>query len=183
MVVREDFMTTQNFFLKSMGCKSNQFEGALIIEKLIEAGFNQVFDIKSADYYILNSCSVTHKSDNEALYLLRNAFNINPNIKTVLTGCVAQIEKEKLLQEDYIHFVFGNDDKFNIVDFLNNDVKSSVLDIMQLDKFNYQVLKDTSKTRLSLKIQDGCNNRCAYCIIPLLEVNLVVWIVILLSNK
>ena len=75
-------MTTKNFFLKSMGCKSNQFEGALIIEKLIEAGFNQVFDIKSADYYILNSCSVTHKSDNEALYLLRNAFNINPNMAT-----------------------------------------------------------------------------------------------------
>ena len=159
-------MTTKKFLLKSMGCKSNQFEGALIIEKLVEAGFEQVFDIHSADYFILNSCSVTHKSDNEALYILRNAYNTNPNIKNIITGCVAQIEKEELLQEDYIHYVFGNNDKFNIVELLLNDVKSSVLDIMQLNEFNYQTLKDTSKTRLSLKIQDGCNNRCAYCIIP-----------------
>lgn len=159
-------MSRNTFFIKSMGCKSNQFEGSLIIENLVKNGFTQVNKPDEADYYILNSCSVTHKSDNETMYILRNALHLHPDIKTVLTGCVAQIEKEKLLNEDYIHYVFGNDDKFKIGEFLKNEIKSSVSDIMTVDKFNYQILEDTTKTRLSLKIQDGCNNRCAYCIIP-----------------
>ena len=159
-------MSNNTFYLKSMGCKSNQFEGAIIIENLQKLGFTQVCEIKDADYYILNSCSVTHKSDNEALYLLRNAVHLYPNIKTVLTGCVAQISKEKLLEMPYIHYVFGNDDKFRLGEFLLNDEHSHVTDIMDIDGFNYQVLNDTTKTRYSLKIQDGCNNRCSYCIIP-----------------
>lgn len=159
-------MSRNTFFIKSMGCKSNQFEGSLIIENLVKNGFTQVNKPDEADYYILNSCSVTHKSDNETMYILRNALHLHPDIKTVLTGCVAQIEKEKLLNEDYIHYVFGNDDKFKIGEFLKNEIRSSVSDIMTVDKFNYQILEDTTKTRLSLKIQDGCNNRCAYCIIP-----------------
>lgn len=159
-------MSRNTFFIKSMGCKSNQFEGSLIIENLVKNGFTQVNKPDEADYYILNSCSVTHKSDNETMYILRNAVHLHPDIKTVLTGCVAQIEKEKLLNEDYIHYVFGNDDKFKIGEFLKSEIKSSVSDIMTVDKFNYQILEDTTKTRLSLKIQDGCNNRCAYCIIP-----------------
>lgn len=156
----------KTFILKSMGCKSNQFEGSLLIERLINAGFIQVKDYKSADYFILNSCSVTHKSDNEALYMLRNAYNLNRNIKNVITGCVAQIEKDKLLELPYVHYVFGNNDKFNIIDYLNSETNSVVSDIMNISAFNYQALNDTTKTRLSLKIQDGCNNRCAYCIIP-----------------
>lgn len=156
----------KRFILKSMGCKSNQFEGSLLIEKLVDADFVQVKDYKSADYFILNSCSVTHKSDNEALYLLRNAKNINPNLKNIITGCVAQIEKDKLLELPYIDYVFGNDDKFNIANLIQDNTINAVSDIMNIDSFNYQVLNNTTKTRLSLKIQDGCNNRCAYCIIP-----------------
>ena len=159
-------MQNGKFFIKSMGCKSNQFEGSLIIENLLKSEFEQTFDIKTADFYILNSCSVTHKSDNETLYLLRNAKHLYPSIKTVLTGCVAQIEKEKLLELDYIDYVFGNNDKFNLGEFLLKDKRSVISDIMRIPEFNYQVLDNTSKTRLSLKIQDGCNNRCSYCIIP-----------------
>lgn len=153
------------FFIKSMGCKSNQFEGDLIAENLVKKGFVRTYELDEAKYYILNSCSVTHKSDTETLYILRNAKHKYPNLKTVLTGCVAQIEKENLLEHDYIDFVFGNDDKFKMAEFLNLK-KSQVSDIMLLDKFNYQILDNTNKTRFSLKIQDGCNNRCAYCIIP-----------------
>ena len=159
-------MSRKTFYIKSMGCKSNQFEGDLIIQNLTKDGYTQVFSVDEADYYILNSCSVTHKSDNEALYLLRNVCHLHPEIKTVITGCVAQIEKDKLLDYDYVHYVFGNDDKFSMAKFLDNSTNNSVSDIMKIDKFNYQVLNDTRKTRLSLKIQDGCNNRCAYCIIP-----------------
>ena len=154
------------FFLKSMGCKSNQFEGQIITEKLIEKGFESVKDFKDADFYILNSCTVTHKSDSETLYLLRNAKHLKPSIKTVLTGCLAQVDKDELTKLDYVDYLFGNDDKFNLADFLENDETNIVSDIMELKDFNPQVLKDTTKTRISLKIQDGCNNRCSYCIIP-----------------
>lgn len=152
-----------------MGCKSNQFEGAIIIENLTQNGLVQVKNIEDADIYILNSCSVTHKSDNEALYLLRNAKHKNSNIYTVLTGCVAQIEKEKLLEYDFVDIVVGNDEKlsfYEILEHAKNNFPCHVTDIMQLDKFNKVVLGDMTKTRVSLKIQDGCDNRCAYCIIP-----------------
>ena len=89
----------QKFFLKSMGCKSNQFEGQIVSEKLVEAGYIEAKKIEDADFYILNSCSVTHKSDNEAMYLLRHAKGLG--LKTILTGCIAQIEKEKLF--DFIN--------------------------------------------------------------------------------
>lgn len=154
------------FYLKSMGCKSNQFEGQIIIEKLLEKGFESVKDFKDADFYILNSCTVTHKSDSETLYLLRNAKHLKPSIKTVLTGCLAQVDKDELAKLDYVDYLFGNDDKFNLADYLENEETNIVSDIMELKDFNPQVLKDTTKTRISLKIQDGCNNRCSYCIIP-----------------
>ena len=154
----------KKFYLKSMGCKSNQFEGQIVAQKLCEAGFVEVKNQKEADFYILNSCSVTQTSDNEAMYLLRHAHGLG--LKTILTGCIAQIEKEKLLQEPYIDYVYGNEDKFNIANLLLNKEKFAVKDLMSENEFCEIVLDDTSKTRISLKIQDGCDNRCSYCIIP-----------------
>ena len=147
-----------------MGCKSNQFEGQIVAQKLCNAGFIEVKNQKDANFYILNSCSVTQTSDNEAMYLLRHAHGIG--LKTILTGCIAQIEKEKLLQESYIDYVYGNEDKFNIAKLLLNEEKFAVKDLMSENEFCEVVLDDTSKTRISLKIQDGCDNRCSYCIIP-----------------
>ena len=147
-----------------MGCKSNQFEGQIVAEKLVEAGYVQMHKLEDAEYYILNSCSVTHKSDNEAMYLLRHAHSLG--LKTVLTGCIAQIEKVKLLKEDYIDYVFGNEDKFNLAEYLDNEQSYVVKDLMVEKEFCPVVLNDTTKTRISLKIQDGCDNRCSYCIIP-----------------
>lgn len=150
-----------------MGCKSNQFEGQIVTQKLVETGFesiNKIDELNEGDYYILNSCSVTHKSDNEAMYLLRHAHSLG--LKTVLTGCIAQIEKEKLLSEPFIDFVFGNEDKFEMPTHLKNNEEFAVKDLMSSGDFYKVTLEDTSKTRISLKIQDGCDNRCSYCIIP-----------------
>lgn len=147
-----------------MGCKSNQFEGQIVVQNLVEAGYQEVKKQEDADYYILNSCSVTHKSDNEALYLLRHAHSIG--LKTVLTGCVAQIEKEKLLEEPFIDFVYGNEDKFKIAELLKENKEFAVKDLMSEQEFCKVTLEDTTKTRISLKIQDGCDNRCSYCVIP-----------------
>lgn len=148
-----------------MGCKSNQFEGSIIIENLVKNGLKQVFDIREADLYILNSCSVTHKSDNEAFYLLRSAKHKNTSVKTVLTGCIAQIEKEKLLENEFIDFIVGNDNKLHLFEEISKNVRLNVSDVMLQDVFNEVELTDMSKTRASLKVQDGCDNRCAYCII------------------
>ena len=147
-----------------MGCKSNQFEGQIVAEKLVKAGYLQAQKEQDADIYILNSCSVTHKSDNEAMYLLRHAHGLG--LKTILTGCIAQIDKDKLLEESYIDYVYGNEDKFRIADLLKNDEHFVVKDLMGENEFCEVTLNDTTKTRMSLKIQDGCDNRCAYCIIP-----------------
>ena len=148
-----------------MGCKSNQFESSIIEENLKKNGLGKVNNIKEADIFILNSCSVTHKSDNEAFYHLRAAKHKNKHIINILTGCIAQIEKEKLLEYDFIDYVIGNDEKLHIYNYLSADKHFCAKDIMQLDKFNKVELLDTTKTRASLKIQDGCDNRCSYCII------------------
>lgn len=155
----------KKFNIHTMGCKSNQFESAIIEENLIEHGYKKVQNIEDADIYILNSCSVTHKSDNEAMYLLRSAKHKNPNILTIATGCMAQIEKEELLENDFIDFVIGNDEKLHLYDYINSDERFSANDILKQTEFNKVELFDTTKTRASLKIQDGCDNRCTYCII------------------
>ena len=154
----------KNFILKTMGCKSNQYEGQIIENKLTNAGYNKVLELNEADIFILNSCSVTHKSDKEAMYYLRQAHKLG--LKTILTGCIAQIEKDNLLKEPYIDIVLGNEDKFDIVNFLKNNTIISVKDLMTKKEFYKVSLLDNYKTRASLKIQDGCDNRCSYCIIP-----------------
>ena len=138
----------KKFYLKSMGCKSNQFEGQIVAQELSKNGYSQVNDTKNANFYILNSCSVTHKSDNEALYLLRHAHSLG--LKTILTGCIAQIEKEKLLQEPYIDYVFGNQDKFNIANLIEADEKIAIKDLMSETNFYNITLDDTTKTRMFL---------------------------------
>ena len=158
----------KKFYIHTMGCKSNQFEGAIIKENLLKNGFTETNRIEDADIYVLNSCTVTHKSDNEAFFLLRNAKHKNPEILTVLTGCLAQTEKENLLKNDFVDMVLGNNEKLNISIYLTNYIvkDAHAADIMDCEKFNKVVLTDMTKTRVSLKIQDGCDNRCSYCIIP-----------------
>ncbi len=156
----------KKFYIHTMGCKSNQFESSIIIENLTSNGLEQVKNVEEADYFILNSCTVTHKSDNEAFYLLRNAKHKNANVVNILTGCIAQVEKEELLKKDYIDIVIGNDEKLKLFDYLQSGEKFVAGDIIHQQNFNLAVLSDMTKTRASLKIQDGCDNRCTYCIIP-----------------
>ena len=158
----------KKFYIHTMGCKANQFESSIIAEDLEKNGIAQTKNIYDADYYILNSCTVTHKSDSEAMYLLRSAKHKNPSILTILTGCIAQTEKAKLLENDFIDYVIGNNEKLTLYEILNENKNSRciVADIMEQKSFNRVILHDMSKTRATVKIQDGCDNRCSYCIIP-----------------
>ncbi len=160
----------KKFYIHTMGCKSNQFESDIIKENLIKNGLQEAENIETSDIFVLNSCTVTHKSDNEAFYLLRNAKHKKPDIINILTGCVAQIEKNRLSENDFIDYIIGNDEKLNLYEILQQiiDAKENcaVSDIMLLTQFHNTPLEDTFKTRASVKIQDGCDNRCSYCIIP-----------------
>ena len=99
---------------------------------MVEAGFTEVKKLEEAETFILNSCSVTHKSDDEAMYHLRHAKNLG--LKTILTGCIAQIEKEKLLDKPFIDAVYGNEDKFNMVELLKKEENYAVIDLMNKKK-------------------------------------------------
>ncbi len=156
----------KKFVIKTLGCKTNQVESALIAEILTKNNFKEIDDIKLADYYILNSCSVTHIADNKNLSFIRRAKRENPNIKTIVTGCMAQLQKENLLKYSDIDFVIGNYEKNDIAQILLNEEKLCVSDIFSHDLFRYEKLHNTQRTRASVKIQDGCNNRCSYCTIP-----------------
>lgn len=156
----------KKFIIKTHGCKSNQLESTVIKEKLLAESFEIVSNVEESDFFILNSCSVTENADNEALRTLRTAKAKNPDIITVLTGCSAQLNSAKLLELPCVDFVLGNNDKFNIVNILNSK-NSMVTDIFEIEEFNNQIIHDYSNTRGYLKVQDGCNNYCSYCTIPL----------------
>ena len=154
------------FLIKTLGCKTNQVESALIAEILSDNGFVETENIEEADFYILNSCSVTHVADSKNLAYLRRAKRENPNIKIVVTGCMAQLEKDNLLKNGVADFVVGNFEKNDIAKILSGNQKMAVSDIFSHDLFRYEKLRQTQRTRASVKIQDGCNNRCSYCTIP-----------------
>lgn len=156
----------KKFIIKTLGCKTNQVESALMAEILTKKGYIETDNIADADYYILNSCSVTHIADSKNLSFLRRAKRENPEIKTVVTGCMAQLEKDSLLQEGISDFVIGNHEKNDIAEILKNDKNYCLTDIFSHDEFRHEKLHQTHRTRASVKIQDGCNNRCTYCTIP-----------------
>ena len=105
----------KKFIIKTLGCKTNQVESALIAEILTSNNYIETNSIEDANYYILNSCSVTHIADTKNLSYLRRARRENPNLKIVVTGCMAQLEKENLLKDNIADFVIGNNEKADIV--------------------------------------------------------------------
>lgn len=159
----------KKFVLKSLGCKQNQLEGQIIQDELLSFGFKTANSINEADFFILNSCSVTSSADSEAKYLINKVKRENPETKIILTGCFAQTYKQ---HPDYdfssVDLVLGNSEKMNITEYLKNQKEDNffVCDIFQKKEFENKFLKNPYSTRVSIKIQDGCNNRCSYCIIP-----------------
>lgn len=155
----------KKFAIKSLGCKQNQLEGQIIQNELLKLGY-EISSLNEADIYILNSCTVTSHSDSQVNYLLNHAKKINPNIKTVLAGCVAQTYKQhENFDYSNIDLVLGNSEKIYIEEYIDK-TGFFVDDIFSKQKFDGKFLLEPNSTRVSIKIQDGCNNRCAYCIIP-----------------
>lgn len=162
---------SRKFVIKTLGCKTNAIEGQIIIDELEKMGFLQVQDCKDADIFILNSCSVTSHSDSQSSYLLNRAKRENPLIKNILTGCVAQtIGLHKNFDTKNIDLILGNDEKLELRKYIDELFKGHknklVGDIFKIKEFNHKIVENPYQTRPSIKIQEGCNNRCSYCIIP-----------------
>lgn len=159
-----------SFFVKSLGCKTNHIEGQLIEQELVKAGYQPVKNQEECDFFILNTCSVTSHADNQALYIIKQFRFKNPEAKVILTGCFAQTARDrKDLDADII---LGNDEKLEIVKYIEyakNGINKSqryVEDIFNIKEFHHKKLEFLNTTRPSIKIQEGCSNRCSYCIIP-----------------
>lgn len=163
--------------LHNLGCKVNSYETEAMTQLLKKAGYEIVSFQDQADVYIINTCSVTNKADRKSRQMLHKAKKQNPNAVVVATGCYVQTATEKVAQDLSIDLVVGNNRKKDIVEILNEyyaekeageQVKEEyVIDINHTDEYeDLEISTVTEHTRAHLKIQDGCNNFCSYCIIP-----------------
>ncbi|MBC7961701.1 MAG: tRNA (N(6)-L-threonylcarbamoyladenosine(37)-C(2))-methylthiotransferase MtaB [Steroidobacteraceae bacterium] len=152
--------------ITTLGCKTNQFESAAMIEQLEKAGYRVVPFGEPSDIYIINSCTVTARTDAETRRLIRRARRTNPQARIVATGCYAQVAPGDLERMPELDSVLGNREKQEIVALLES-VSHQVSDISV--KSEGEPLKLTSfaeHTRAFLQAQNGCNSFCAYCIVP-----------------
>ncbi len=156
----------------TLGCKVNQYDSDAVVEKFIKDGYTLVDFSESADVYLVNTCTVTHLSDRKCRQMLRRTKKINPSSILIAMGCYAQIAKEKLQEEvPEIDIIVGTDNRNSIIDlirlFKDNNIKNDITNIMDVEEYEeLSISTTTSKTRAYLKIQEGCNNYCSYCIIP-----------------
>ena len=159
----------------TLGCKVNQYETNAMMQKMIEAGFEIVDFEQKADVYIINTCTVTNMADKKSRQMLRRVKEINPNSILVAVGCYAQVAKEKLEQIPEIDLILGINEKNDIVTYIQtilrdkeqNNCISQVSDVSNQKEFlDFGNVTYTEKTRAVIKVQDGCNQFCSYCIIP-----------------
>ena len=157
----------------TLGCKVNQYETNAMIQKFKEAGY-EIVDMNNdiSDICVVNTCTVTNISDRKSRYELRKVKDKNKKAIIVATGCYAQVSKEELEEMPEIDIVLGNTEKKDIVkyveEFINNKEKIVEIDDIGMQKEFSEMghITYTEKTRAVIKIQDGCNQFCSYCIIP-----------------
>lgn len=143
-----------------------------MIQKFKEANYEIVDFEDFADIYIVNTCTVTNMSDRKSREMLRRAKKVNPNGIVVACGCYAQVAKEEVEKIEEIDFVLGTNEKILIVDYVENFLKSKennieLDDVLHNPEYSeFGSVTYTEKTRAVIKIQDGCDRFCTYCIIP-----------------
>ncbi len=152
------------------GCKVNQYETNAIAQKFIEKGYTKVEFDEKADIYIINTCTVTSMADKKSRQIIRQAKTHNKNAIVVATGCYAQVSKAELEKIEELDIIVGNTEKNNIVKIVeeySNSKEEEVGKIEEEKEFqDFGTVTYTEKTRAVIKVQDGCNNFCSYCIIP-----------------
>ncbi len=149
--------------IETLGCKLNQAESEKLAEGLAKAGYRLVSDIKEADIYILNTCTVTHIADRKSRQRLRMAQRQNPKILLAAIGCYAQRAGDELAEIGGVKLVLGNDEKMELPKLLKNITGATENE--GLKQGHYYAFR----SRAFIKAQDGCSNFCAYCIVPLVR--------------
>lgn len=161
----------------TLGCKVNQYETNAMAQKFLEKGYqileeNDENVEEKPDVCIINTCTVTNMSDRKSRQMLRRMKEKNPDTVVVAVGCYAQVAKEELSKIPEIDLVLGNNEKVEIVKYVEEYLKENVKnidieDVMQSRKFSdFGNITFSEKTRAVIKIQDGCDRFCSYCIIP-----------------
>ncbi len=156
----------------TLGCKVNQYDTESIWQLFQQDGFRQVDFDEPSDVYVINTCTVTHEGDRKSRQMIRRAVRLNPDAVVVVTGCYAQIAPGEVLGIDGVDLVIGNQFRGQMLALIQKVQQertpySAVQDILSQKEFeDLDVPMFADRTRASLKIQDGCNHFCTFCIIP-----------------
>ena len=154
----------------TLGCKVNSYETEAMEQLFIKSGYEIVdFNTKS-DVYIVNTCSVTNMADRKSRQMLHKAKKNNPNAVVVAVGCYVQAAPEEIIKDEAIDLIIGNNKKKDIVNIVEEHIARTVIDINDtkgnIEYEELEIIKTQENTRAYIKIQDGCNQFCSYCIIP-----------------
>lgn len=150
----------------TLGCKTNLYESGQIIAALENAGHEAFHGLKAADVFVLNTCAVTGEAEKKSRQLVARARKLNPQCRVVVVGCAAQKNAEQFKDVANVSFVKGVANKIAIV----NEIERVGVDVEQLPPtYAETVFASQERTRAVVKIQDGCNNFCSYCIVPYLR--------------
>ncbi len=156
------------FYIYTLGCKVNSYESNVMRDKLLNHGYIEGNE-NDSDIYIINTCTVTNTSDNKSLKTIRHVINNNKNSIVIAVGCMTQVNY-KLLESLNVSIVLGNSGKSKIVDYIEKYKKNRkpIIDVENIMEkgFEDMCLNNFNKTRAYVKIEDGCENYCSYCIIP-----------------
>ena len=169
-------MESKNKSLKvaflTLGCKVNQYESNAMAQKFLDAGYSVCGIKENPDVIIVNTCTVTNIADRKSRHILRKVKEENKNSIVVAVGCYVQVAKEKVDEIEEIDLSLGNVEKKDIVQIIecyieNKKRVEKIIDVNKEKEFLEMGLNTyTEKTRATIKIQDGCNNFCTYCLIP-----------------
>ena len=155
----------------TLGCKVNQYETEAMLEMFKKDGYVQVDSEEYADVYVINTCTVTHMSDRKSRQYIRRMKKLNPNAIIAVVGCYSQVSPEEILEIEEVNLVMGTNERRQIVEEIKKldatKKASTVDDIMKVRAFEEIEINQTNgRTRAFMKIQDGCDRFCTYCIIP-----------------
>lgn len=155
----------------TLGCRVNQYESDFIMQELSKKGVKIVPFGEKSDIYIINTCSVTSESDRKSRQFIRKCAKENPEAVIIVTGCFSQINPEKARQIEGVSYVVGNNIKSKIASIAFDILEKKSSPVCDFDIYNgkFDTMKvgaPLTRTRAFVKIEDGCDSRCAYCIIP-----------------
>lgn len=156
---------------KTLGCRVNLYETDALASQFKANGYDVVGTDKTADVVVVNTCTVTNQSDQKCRQAINQARRKSPNALIVITGCMVNNYKENLLHSGLADYIIDNERKAALFDIINDHFRVGASDPEGYDKdlFCYKPAYDTFHTRSLIKIQDGCNNFCSYCIIPMVR--------------